>query len=56
MADVAIYLLGLAEIMNIDLGAEIDKKMDINERWEYAIINGVNKRIILAIDYHGAIK
>ena len=45
MSDVAIYLLGLAEILNIDLGAEIDKKIDINERREYAIINGVNTRI-----------
>lgn len=45
MADVAIYLLGLAEILNIDLGAEIDKKMDINEHREYAVIDGVNTRI-----------
>lgn len=45
MADVAIYLLGLAEILHIDLGAEIDKKMDINERREYAVINGVTTRV-----------
>ena len=51
MADVAIYLLGLAEVMNtelgagIDLGAEIARKMEINEHREYVQINGVNTRI-----------
>lgn len=45
MADVAIYLLGLAEILNIDLGAEIEKKMDINEHRRYELINGVNTKV-----------
>ncbi len=31
LADVAIYLLGLAEILHIDLGAEIARKAAINE-------------------------
>lgn len=51
MADVAIYLLGLAEVMNteleagIDLGTEIERKMEINEHREYVQIDGVNTRI-----------
>ena len=32
LADVAIYLLGLAEILQVDIGKEIDRKMNINER------------------------
>lgn len=35
LADVAIYLLGLAEITGIDLGEAIDKKMAINEHRTY---------------------
>lgn len=35
LADVAIYLLGLAEILGIDLGAEIQRKMAINEKRVY---------------------
>lgn len=35
LADVAIYLLGLAEILEIDLGSEIEKKMAINEKRIY---------------------
>lgn len=45
MADVAIYLLGMAEILNIDLGAEIVRKMEINEHRKYENSNGVNIRI-----------
>ena len=30
LADIAIYLLGIAEIAGVDLGNEIDKKMQIN--------------------------
>ena len=45
LADVAIYLLGIAEICNIDLGAEIERKMEINERRQYKIVDGVNTRI-----------
>ena len=45
LADVAIYLLGLAEILQIDIGKEIDRKMNINEHRKYAQIDGVNTRI-----------
>ena len=44
LADVAIYLLGLAEICQIDLGCEIEKKMKVNENREYKIVNGINTR------------
>ena len=45
LADAAIYLLGLAEILQVDIGREIDRKMNINEHRKYAQINGVNTRI-----------
>lgn len=45
LADVAIYLLGLAEILQVDIGREIDRKMNINEHRKYAQIDGVNTRI-----------
>ena len=45
LADIAIYLLGLAEIMGVDLGEEIFKKMETNEKRKYAMIDGVNTRI-----------
>lgn len=35
LADVAIYLLGLAEILGYDLGEEIEKKMAINAKRVY---------------------
>jgi len=45
LADVAIYLLGLSEILGVDLTSEIEKKMKINQDREYQIIDGVLKRI-----------
>lgn len=45
LADAAIYLLGLAEILQVDIGKEIDRKMNINEHRKYAQIDGVNTRI-----------
>jgi len=45
LADVAIYLLGLAEILGIDLEKEISRKMDKNEKRQYIQENGVNKRL-----------
>jgi len=45
LADVALYLLGLAEILGIDLEDEIIKKMEKNERRRYTKIDGVNVRI-----------
>ena len=41
LADVAIYLLGIAEICKIDLVDEISKKMTINEQRKYRVIKGV---------------
>ena len=35
LADVAIYLLGISEILGVDLGAEVEKKMTVNENRVY---------------------
>lgn len=35
LADIGIFLLGIAELKNIDLGAEVLKKMDTIEKREY---------------------
>ena len=45
LADIAIYLLGMAEILNIDLASEIEKKVEINQEREYKVIDGVLTRI-----------
>ncbi|MDD2392285.1 MAG: MazG-like family protein [Bacilli bacterium] len=45
LADIAIYLLGLSEILNIDLEKEIENKIEKNKNREYKVINGVNTRI-----------
>ena len=45
LADVAIYLLGLSEILGINLEEEIHKKVYKNSKREYKIIEGVNTRI-----------
>lgn len=44
LADVIIYLLGLAAIFNIDLEDEILKKVKKNKNREYQRINDVNVR------------
>lgn len=41
LADVAIYLLGLSEILGVDLAEEIEKKMRINQNRQYQDVNGV---------------
>lgn len=41
LADVAIYLLGLAEILKINLGKEILRKVEINEQRKFIRRNGV---------------
>lgn len=41
LADVAIYLMGLSQILGIDLQTEVEKKMKINESREYVKVNGV---------------
>jgi NTP pyrophosphatase (non-canonical NTP hydrolase) len=45
LADIAIYLLGIAEILNIDLEKEIEQKININRHRQYIQIDGVNTRI-----------
>ena len=45
LADVAIYLMGLSEILGIDLEDEIIKKVDKNKKRVYKKENGVNIRV-----------
>lgn len=40
LADIAIYLMGLSEILEIDLENEIEKKMAINRDRVYKLIDG----------------
>ena len=41
LADVAIYLLGLSQMLGISLEKEIEQKMKINEERVYHNVNGV---------------
>ena len=41
LADIAIYLMGLSEILDIDLETEIEKKMAINKERVYQLVDGV---------------
>lgn len=45
LADVTIYLLGLSEILGINLEEEILRKVEINKKRQYKLINGENIRI-----------
>jgi len=45
LADVAIYLLGLSEILGINLEEEIQRKVYKNSKREYKVIDGVNIRV-----------
>lgn len=45
IADVVIYLLGLSEILNVDLETKILKKVNKNKHRQYKIIDGVNTRV-----------
>ena len=45
LADVAIYLMGISEILGIDLGEEIQKKIYKNSKREYKVIDGVVTRV-----------
>ena len=54
LADVAIYLLGLAEILDIDLEKEIHSKVEINEKRMYETRDGVLTRV--SDQCHGDIK
>ena len=45
LADVAIYLLGISELLGFDLGKEIKEKMKINRNRVYKKVDGVNVKI-----------
>ena len=45
LADVAIYLMGLSEMLGFDLEEEILKKVDKNGKRVYKNIDGVNVRV-----------
>ena len=45
LADVAIYLLGLSEMLGYNLEEEINKKFEKNAKRVYENIDGVNVRI-----------
>ena len=45
IADVIIYLLGLSEILGIDLEQELLHKVNKNKHREYQVIDGVNRRV-----------
>ena len=45
LADVAIYLMGLSEMLGYDFADEIEKKVFKNEKRVYKNIDGVNVRI-----------
>jgi NTP pyrophosphatase (non-canonical NTP hydrolase) len=46
LADIAIYLFGLSEMLGFDLDKEIQKKMDINERRVYKKVDGKDIKIL----------
>lgn len=41
LADVVIYLMGLSEILNIDLETEIENKIKKNAKRKYKKVNGI---------------
>ena len=45
LADVAIYLLGLAEILGFDLEDQVLRKMEINRARRYQVVDGVLRRV-----------
>lgn len=45
LADVLIYLMGLSEILGVDLEKELIRKMEINEKRRYVSENGVLHRV-----------
>ena len=44
LADIAIYLMGLSEILGINLESEIEKKTAINKDRVYNVVDGVLTR------------
>ena len=45
LADIAIYLMGLSEMLGFDLETEIENKTKINANRVYQNIDGVNIRV-----------
>lgn len=45
LADIVIYILGISEILSLNLEGEILKKVEKNKYREYKIIDGVNTRV-----------
>lgn len=45
LADVAIYLLGIAELLDFDLEKELEKKIKKNAKRVYRKVNGVNVKV-----------
>ncbi len=45
LADIAIYLLGLSEILGYDLKEQIETKMAINEKRVYKVVDGTVVKI-----------
>ena len=45
LADIAIYLMGLSEMLGFDLADEIERKTSKNKKRVYKNIDGVNVRI-----------
>ena len=45
LADIAIYLMGLSEMLGFDLEEEIKNKVSKNEKRVYKNIDGVNVRV-----------
>lgn len=45
LADIAIYLIELSEMLDFDLEEELEKKVSKNEKRVYKNIDGVNVRI-----------
>ncbi len=45
LADVALYLIGLSEILGINLESEILRKMEKNEKREYIQKDGITIRV-----------
>lgn len=53
LADVAIYLLGLAEILGFDLEDQVLRKMEINRARRYQVVDGVLQRVEREEGAHG---
>lgn len=45
LADILIYLLGLSEMLGVDLEEALLKKVDLNEKRVYEEVDGVMRRV-----------